>query len=352
MSSVLVALVCACSANNDENVSMEIGTARQALFEDDEENCGAEGYQCVGGRECVDSRCTPAWIGMDTTDSPSARGFAGAGLLEGNYVVMGGCTESGDAQSDAYSYDLANDTWGSAPSLGTPLVQFSAITTGSGIQTFGGLTQCFNGTAIGPHMLSLGSLSGSWDQIEESTAPTGRYNAPFEFVNGQYVVFGGSDDMFPYVSTGGLLDPGNPPWTDPGCSLLDCGRGGPSVAFGYDNKFFLLNDIGNLFYDTVEQTWDNWIVPELTPSANSLNNGNHIRYASDSDRVYTLSGSGSVIIFDKATMAVSSDTATQPSGLCSEAAVVWTGAEMVAWGGWCDAPSSVGGRYQPPAAGL
>src|SRR3972149_3306836 len=99
-------------AGSAEGARERTSLVREASYEDDEDNCGAEGYVCAAGRECIDYKCTPAWLEIEDMGAPDERHSAAAGMLGGKFVVFGGCsTTSGDypALSSSGVYDPAMD---------------------------------------------------------------------------------------------------------------------------------------------------------------------------------------------------------------------------------------------------
>jgi hypothetical protein len=358
---LLFPIACACSSSDATRLdthppsSNSIGTSSLALYEDDESNCGAEGYACVGGRECVESVCSPAWIEMEDDGAPAGRAKAGAAFLDGKYVLLGGCSTvstQNAALTSSVSYDLSNDTWGSAPSLATGRAQFATQSTKSGVFIFGGIGTCYNGTASGPQLDVLHSLGGSWSGVISPDVPSARYNPSLALTDSVLSVFGGSDSVNATLGTGSTLSIGGS-WQDIECDLSGCSRGASFFSFVDDNVLHVFSDSGGLLHDFENHQWYNWVLPSGTPTVASITDGDPPRFGDDGHRLYVLANDDTVRIFDRSTQAWVTDDATPPSGFCSEAASVWTGSELVAWGGKCDsALSTVGGRYQPPAPGL
>ncbi len=100
-----------------------------------------------------------------------------------------------------------------------------------------------------------------------------------------------------------------------------------------------------LAYDLTTNSWSSWAYPAGTTGKIAY------KFADDGRRLFFLHDTNVVTIYDRASSSwVTNDTATMPSGFCTQAAVAWSGSEMVAWSGDCGAGAvSVGGRYQPRA---
>jgi hypothetical protein len=106
----------------------------------------------------------------------------------------------------------------------------------------------------------------------------------------------------------------------------------------------IVDATNGLAYDLAGNSWSNWAYPSGTTE--------HIahRYADDGQRIYFLKGSSDVSIYDRTAGWLEDDTAAMPDGLCKDAAVAWSGSEMIAWSGKCGSTASTaGGRYQPKA---
>lgn len=350
-----ILIVLALTACGSQGAIEETGVSRKAVVDDDE-NCGAEGYACVDGRTCIDSICSPAWITMETMGAPDARGAASAAFIDGKYVLMGGCetTSTDPALDTVVSYDISNDIWGSYPSLNQARAQSVSVSTEAGIFVYGGLTTCFNGTAVGPGLeVSYGS-DYAWSKITSDGEPSLRYDTSLSWTGDGLAVFGGSDASNATLSTGAILKLGGP-WKSIDCDLADCSYGGSFYSFYESNVVHVLGDSlpNGQIYNLETRIWYDWVLPSGTPDFTTLSDGFPPSIGDDGQRIFQLANDGSVYIYDKTTRTWTNDTSSQPSGLCSEAAATWTGNELIAWGGYCSGIlSSVGGRYQPPAPEL
>ena len=318
-------------------------------------NCGACGYACVNGRHCAAARCTPVWQPLSTENAPTARTRHAAAALGGKYVVVGGAPSGvGVGMSSAAEYAPATDTWSVLPSLNSARCSHEAVSTGSAILTFGGLSDCGNGTTTTPGLESFApnaSGGGSWSTISVSGEPAHRYAFAATWTGSALFVYGGGTNTLPAVSSGGLFIPSSAPaWSDASCALSGCERSGSySFRDGNSMRVWGGGPFGNapagLSYDLGGQSWSAWTTPAGT--------ADHLaqRFADDGRRIYFLTAANVVSVYDRKTSTwLANDTAPMPAGFCIEAAAAWTGSELVAWSGSCGgAPVSVGGRYQPAA---
>ena len=347
---VLCGGVFACSA---EDARERTSLVREASYEDDEDNCGAEGYVCAAGRECIDYKCTPAWLEIEDMGAPDERHSAAAGMLGGKFVVFGGCsTTSGDypALSSSGVYDPAMDSWASGPTLNDARCAHAAASTSWGIYTFGGLTSCENGTALGPSLEGVFSSPDGWSVLSAPNTPPVRFNSAMVWTGNSLFLFGGANAMGGTTTSASLLQLGAP-WLSAPCTIGGCARGGNYVVFEYDGLIYTFNGDSGLVYDPSEDAWDTASEPMSGPDY-EYDLGPASSQTDDGSRVYRMSHSGSIWIYDKALEEWAEDTASQPMGLCFRGAAAWVDSEYIIWSGNCGGLSSVGGRYQPPAPGV
>lgn len=335
-------------------------------------NCGALGYTCVNGRDCVNSVCTPAWQTITTTNAPAARGFAAAAPLGGSYVVSGGCNGDGALDSTA-AYNPLLNTWVALPPLDQARAQHSAVSNNHGTFVYGGISVCNSGSDDGPALEQLTALNVlSWHtvNVHGDNDPGAVYNTALSANADEIFLYGGGNRWVPAVDGGASLDFSSqalwyllvtPDWSWMGCTLSDCQRGGPYHTF-IDGSYMRVwgggafgNAPDGLKMLVSNHTWSAWTVPSGTPDfttvASSTGSG-QLRFGDDGRRIYYINeGGGDVMIYDRQGGGTwSEDTTSLPTGLCTDGAVAWVGSELISWGGYCGGSySTVGARYQPPA---
>lgn len=357
----LIAILVGCASSTEQRYhNNDVSNKKSALdLTDDPDNCGVEGYVCVGGRTCISSRCSPSWIGMTTTGAPAARGKSAAVSMDGKFVMSGGC-ESADAYSAAtatsYIYDPNLDSWDTFYSMNTSRAQHSMVSSNTSIFVVGGLGTCFDGNATGPGLEMFFPGNSSWITFYSLGTPL-TYNIGAVWTGRSVFTFGGSGNGYPTTATATEFSLENG-WKDITCLMSGCERSGEFNVFMDGDNVRTIgghNIYGNapngLLFNVKTKRWDQWNIPATAPDFNAIAGHDPPRLADGGDRVYFPSSAGTVFIYNKNTGYWTEDALdTPPTGFCQEAATAWVGKEMIAWGGVCSGVlSSVGGRYQPPA---
>lgn len=333
------------------------GRSTQASLLDDEENCGATGYACTNGRECLAGLCSPAWQPISTSGAPVPRAYGSAGFLDGKYVVVGGCEHNYSeipepALESGGAYDPATDTWSGVEPLAEGRFGSAQVTAPGAFIVHGGLSTCWDGTTIGPGLEALFDVGSEWAPIEATGAvPAVRYAHEMAWTDDGLFVFGGADNENSTLATGASLVFAET-WLDAFCELENCARASHYTVFKDGGIVRIMGgDVGEpgVAFDMSLRTWATWEPPLGGPDYAS-EVGDAAAQADDGRRIYRM-GSGGVWIYDRTLGSWTLDPASPPSGLCWHAMVAWSGSELVAWSG-CGEGSSAGGRYQPPAPGV
>jgi len=252
------------------------------------------------------------WTSITTTGAPISRADHTAIWSGTKMIIWGGASATSWYPQPipfdtGAAYDPILDTWTSITTTGAPIsrMNHTAIWTGSKMIVWGGM-------ASGPKYLNTGAaydpILDTWTPITTTGAPTSRTDHTAVWTGSKMIIWGGSS-----LNTGGIYDPETDTWTP--ITTINCPTareyhtaiwtGSPSTGTGkmiiwgggkWDPSIIYFNTGG--IYDPQTDTW------------------------SDISIINT------------------------PSGRWWHTAV-WTGTEMIIWGGTLSPAINTGARYKP-----
>ncbi len=275
------------------------------------------------------------WTPTSTVGAPSPRAGHTAVWTGSVMVVWGGA-----ADNSGGTYDAATDTWTPLSTINAPTPRggHSAVWTGEEMLVWGG---GFNtGGRYDP-------VSDSWAAMSTTNAPSARGRNAAVWTGVEMVVWGGA--LFgccdPYPDTGGRYDPSSDTWRptstvgtpQPRLQATAIWTGSEVIVWGGE-AFGFAGDVINTGgrYDPVTDTWASTDVIHA-PDARSLHTAiwtgdrmiiwggasvNNIGYRFEGARYDPVSDSWTPTL----------GTSNRPSPRDSHSAV-WTGTEMIIWGG-------------------
>ncbi|MBZ5640826.1 MAG: hypothetical protein LAO51_18975 [Acidobacteriia bacterium] len=295
----------------------------------------------TGGRY---NPATDQWASTSNVNAPSARIFHTMIWSGSEAIVWGGTPGGTPSLATGARYDPATDTW-SPTSTGTNLpparYRHTAIWTGSKMIVWGGATCCTVMNSGGIYDPS----TNTWAVTSvAANVPASRSRHVAVWTGSEMIVWGGLSTSDPYyLKTGGRYDPASNTWSAtsmgagvPGprddASAVWTGSlmivwGGFAPAAGGD-----LNSGGR--YAPATDSWLPTRTDASTPVARSYHaaiwdGSEMIVWGGDSET----GGRGDGARYDPVTDTwVPTGTGSAPTGRMSHVAV-WTGAEMVVWGG-------------------
>ncbi len=255
---------------------------------------------------------TDSWTPTNTNGAPEQRGQHSAVWTGSKMIVWGGAVHDSPADSFGAIYDLASDSWSAMNLAGAPEARrlAPAVWTGSEMVVWGGVG-----------IFGLFDTGARYDLASDSWTPTSSLNAPTARVMHQtiwtgeeMIVWGGALELSPWdlTNSGARYDPQSDTWTAtnttgapaPTARHTAVWTGSEMIVWGgcEDNSSCLRSTSGGGRYDPLTDSW-------MLTSLQNAPEGRQLH------------------------------------------AVVWTGTEMIVWGGEGEnGYRNTGGRYAADVA--
>jgi N-acetylneuraminic acid mutarotase len=318
------------------------------------------------------TRQAELWEQRATAEVP---GRAGPAVWTGTDMVVFGGEGMGTSCDDGGRYSLAEDTWAALPSKGAPASRtgHAMVWTGKEVIVWGGFgglqgqnTNHNDGARYYP-------ASDTWKPVTVKNAPAARFDFSAVWSGREMLVWGGYTDNHSryqgahadaYLNSGGRYNPSSDTWKSVNPEGAPSRRafnslvwtGKEMIVWGGGNAGKVLRDGGR--YNPTRDSWKP-ISTEGAPSARyghvAVWTGNEMMIWGGSSRE---AGEASDYFESGARYNPESDTwkpistIGAPKGRVS-ATAVWTGTEMVLWGGVNDGQDNgsrfvgTGARYNP-----
>jgi N-acetylneuraminic acid mutarotase len=301
---------------------------------------------------------TDNWTATTNTNAPTARDYHTAVWTGSEMIVWGGYFYDGGYHylNTGGRYDPSTDSWIVTSGTNAPQgrSEHSAVWTGTQLIVWGGYF--FDGAY---HYLNTGSRydpsTDAWTATTITNAPEARYFHTAVWTGDEMIVWGGQD--YPtFLNTGGRYTPGTDSWTTVSATSAPSVRAGHTAVWtgnemivwgGYDENF--LNTGGRYTPGT-----NSWTATSTTnaPTSREL----HTAIWSGSEMI-VWGGEAGILNSNtggRYNPSMDSWTATgannEPAARSVHAAV-WTGSEMIVWGGYFYDGNyhnlNTGGRYNP-----
>lgn len=265
----------------------------------------------TGGRYAP---ATDSWAPTSTGANCPAAMSLFSGVWTGTEMIVWGSLVDGDYVSNGGRYNPISDTWlptSTGANAASPRINHSSVWTGSEMAIWGGQ----NSTGYLNSGARYQPLTDTWTPISTAGAcPTARMAHSAVLAGTDMIVWGGSTSTG-YTNTGGCYHLASDSWTSTSTGVTCPSLRGYHEAVWTGNKMIIWGGIGGP-YD---------------PDGQFKQTGGLYDPASDS-------------------WAATSLGAACPSGRCYLPGI-WTGEEMIVWGGWSDTfplpGENQGGRYNP-----
>jgi N-acetylneuraminic acid mutarotase len=307
------------------------------------------GFSNTGGRY---SPGTDSWAATSTADAPTARAFHTAVWTGSEMIVWGG----GALYNTGGRYNPSTDSWTATSTNNAPLgrVYHTAVWSGSEMIIWGGVNSNVLNTG-GRYNLS----TDSWTATSTTNAPDARDEHTAVWTGREMIVWGGApyDPFLPPFNTGGRYDPGRDRWTATSitnpCPTARSGH----TAVWTDSEMIVWGGalMGFNTGGRYNPGTNSWTATSTTnaPSGRTAHKG----VWTGSEMIvwggFYYDGVNYVLVNTGGRYNPITDrwTATSITNRCPTArsghTAVWTGGEMIVWGGLLSfgSTSSTGGRY-------
>ena len=323
----------------------------------------AIGYTAVGGRY---NPIADNWSQTNTTNAPDGR-IAHTAVWSGtDMIIWGGYVWDGvstHAFNTGGKYNPTADSWTPTSTANAPVGRYrhTGIWTGSEMIVWGGFF--FDGSA---HYLNTGGkynlATDTWSATSTSSVPSGRYYHTAVWTGNEMIVWGGYAGSSIYLNSGGKYNPAADSWTATNTANAPTGRqfhtavwaGSEMIVWGgyfYDGNDNWLDTGGR--YTPINDSWSATSTTNA-PTGRDL----HTAIWTESNMIvwggYFYDGNDHFLDtgakYDPSTNSWTPvSTINAPTGR-DAAKSVWTGNEMIVWGGYGNAGYLNTGRKYSPAS--
>jgi N-acetylneuraminic acid mutarotase len=308
----------------------------------------------TGGRY---SPSTDSWTGTSTLNAPLGRSGHTAVWTGSEMIIWGGANYPAGDLNTGGRYNPTTDTWTATSTANAPAARDShtAVWTGSEMIVWGG-----EGCGYGNCHLNSGGRynpgTDSWTATSTTNAPTARWDHTAVWTGSQMIVWGGTDQTN-YLNTGGRYNPSTDSWTPTSLVNAPLGRyaftgiwsGSEMIVWGGVDSTFNDANTGGRYNPST----DSWIptslgnAPSPRDSHSAVWTGSEMivwggsQYPPGQD----LNTGGR---YNPASDSWTATTTTNAPEAREDHSAVWTGSEMIIWGGFNASPPyylNTGGRY-------
>ena len=297
--------------------------------------------------------CFDAWGATDTTNAPDARVGHTAVWTGSEMIVWGGYGTQNFFLNTGGKYNPTTDTWTPTDFINAPAPRdyHTAVWTGSEMIVWGGV----NSTGYLNSGGRYNPLTDSWAATSTTNAPEPRETHTAVWTGTEMIVWGGAGANF--LSTGGRYNPNTDSWTATSTTNAPIGRanhtavwtGTEMIVWGgyyWDGNYHYFQSGGRYNPNT-----DSWVATSTTDAP--TNRSIHTAVWTGSEMIVWGGYDGSSYWntggrYNPGTNSwTAASTTDAPAGRSNHTAV-WSGSEMIVWGG-TDGNNNVrtGGRYDP-----
>jgi len=302
----------------------------------------------------IDPCTDDTWTSTSTTNAPEARSRHVA-VWTGSEMIVWGGIGTGDLNSGG-RYNPSTDSWAATSTTNAPDGRYyhTAVWTGSEMIVWGG----YNGSSYVNTGGRYNPSTDSWTVTSTTNAPEARYLHTAVWTGSEMIVWGGygTSDFF---NTGGRYNPSTDGWTATSTTNAPEARAQHHPAVWTGSEMIVW---GGAFFDGTNYHYfntggrynpstDSWTATSITNAPEGRDDHTPVWTGSE---MIVWGGYGTSGVFntggryDPAT-----DSWTATSTINAPVArylhrAVWTGSEMIVWGGGNGSSAfNTGGRYNP-----
>jgi N-acetylneuraminic acid mutarotase len=300
---------------------------------------------------------TDSWTATSLVDAPTARDSHSAVWTGAEMVVWGGWESNGPYYNTGGRYNPNTDSWTSTSLTNAPSArnQHTAVWTGNEMIVWGGFF--YDGRN---HYLNTGGSynpgTDSWTGTTTTNAPEGRITPTAVWIGSEMIVWGGRTYPEGNLNTGGRYNPSADTWTvtarSPSQRNLHTAvwTGSEMIVWGGEDQFSDIKKSGGRYNPST----DSWTAtstanaPAYRYSHTAVWTGSDMIVWGGIDELVNLLNTGGR--YNPSTDSWTNiSTSNAPEGRYNHRAV-WSGSEMIVWGGFHDTAGhavNTGGRYNP-----
>jgi N-acetylneuraminic acid mutarotase len=296
---------------------------------------------------------TDTWSPTSTTNAPGGRTGHTAVWTGSEMIVWGGCGVGDFCYLNTGGrYNPVTDTWSSISTTNSPEGRYlhTAVWTGSEMIVWGGW---LGGTP------AIANTGGRYNPATDTWSPTSLVNAPpartqhaAVWTGARMIVFGGNG-AGGFLNTGGRYDPATDAWQSTSTvqappasiSFTAVWAGTRMIVWGGTTGPAYRSSGGR--YDPIADTW----TPTTKANCPEARSNHTAVWTGTEMVVWGGMGSGGYLNtggrYDPATDAWTPTAVTNAPATRADHTAVWTGTMMIVWGGHGPVSLNAGGRYDP-----
>jgi N-acetylneuraminic acid mutarotase len=298
----------------------------------------------AGGLPCTDD----TWTATTTANAPVGRVDHTAVWTGSEMIVWGGTPDGHNYPNTGGRYDPSTDSWAATSLTNAPTGRYghTAVWTGSEMIIWGGFGN--TGGKYNP-------ATNSWAATSTTNAPTERHDHTAVWTGSEMIVWGGLPGSGGYANTGGKYAPTTDTWTVTTTINAPDARWGHTAVWTGSEMIVWGGHVYLNSVDTYSRTGgrydpstDSWTATSMTRAP--TRRSNHTAVWTGSEMIVwggigdsgTVSDGGRYFPSTNSWTATSLTNAPSPRWLHT---AVWTGSKMIIWGG--EFRANTGGRYDP-----